>query len=307
MSQQQINNEYTYSMKHLTANIQEFYKDTLSSYVEDCCLDMLMVFNINDFTYVSKGEVKEWTTKKERYLKLRNMDLRPVIWSVLAQVIYKDTLTFTEVVGKIYQRFEHPTARQNIESAAEVIALMSKQPWFTLIYPNNSETGTIQIQNRVRRSDEVLKYLNNLVFDLPMLCLPEEVESNSDSGYLSFQGSLLSKGKHHDKPLNYGHINRANSTPLKLNADVLLNTKPKWKEKAGETPQERTQRLLNFIDMNEKCVELYAMMEKYAFHLTHKYDERGRTYAKGYHINTQGDDFRKAAIELANKEVIQSH
>ena len=40
------------------------------------------------------------------------------------------------------------------------------------------------------------------------------------------------------------------------------------------------------------------------FYLTHKYDRRGRCYASGYHINTQGTDYNKAVIQLAHKEEI---
>jgi DNA-directed RNA polymerase len=40
------------------------------------------------------------------------------------------------------------------------------------------------------------------------------------------------------------------------------------------------------------------------FYMTHKYDKRGRTYSQGYHINPQGNDWNKAVIEFADKEVI---
>lgn len=41
-------------------------------------------------------------------------------------------------------------------------------------------------------------------------------------------------------------------------------------------------------------------------YLTHRYDRRGRVYASGYHVNTQGDDYRKAVLTLANKEVLNA-
>jgi DNA-directed RNA polymerase len=40
------------------------------------------------------------------------------------------------------------------------------------------------------------------------------------------------------------------------------------------------------------------------FWLTHKVDKRGRIYASGYHITTQGSAFKKASIELAHEEVV---
>jgi DNA-directed RNA polymerase len=46
------------------------------------------------------------------------------------------------------------------------------------------------------------------------------------------------------------------------------------------------------------------MMLGNEFYLTHRYDKRGRCYAQGYHVNPQGNDWNKAVIELAEKEVV---
>lgn len=37
---------------------------------------------------------------------------------------------------------------------------------------------------------------------------------------------------------------------------------------------------------------------------SHKYDRRGRTYAVGYHVNSQGTDYNKSVLELSRKEII---
>ena len=40
------------------------------------------------------------------------------------------------------------------------------------------------------------------------------------------------------------------------------------------------------------------------FYLGHKYDKRGRIYAQGYHISTQGTPYRKAMLDFADKEPV---
>ena len=40
------------------------------------------------------------------------------------------------------------------------------------------------------------------------------------------------------------------------------------------------------------------------FYLTHRYDKRGRTYAQGYYINPQGNEWNKAVLEFADKEIV---
>ena len=39
------------------------------------------------------------------------------------------------------------------------------------------------------------------------------------------------------------------------------------------------------------------------FYLTHRYDKRGRCYAQGYHVTTQGNPWNKAVIEFAHEEL----
>ncbi len=48
----------------------------------------------------------------------------------------------------------------------------------------------------------------------------------------------------------------------------------------------------------------FLMMHSNVFHMTHKYDKRGRTYSQGYHVNYQGNPWNKACIEFADKEVV---
>ena len=40
------------------------------------------------------------------------------------------------------------------------------------------------------------------------------------------------------------------------------------------------------------------------FWLQNKVDKRGRIYTSGYHISPQGSSFKKAMINLANKEIV---
>ena len=41
------------------------------------------------------------------------------------------------------------------------------------------------------------------------------------------------------------------------------------------------------------------------FYLANKVDKRGRMYAHGYHVTTQGSPFKKAMVELAHKERVE--
>ena len=45
--------------------------------------------------------------------------------------------------------------------------------------------------------------------------------------------------------------------------------------------------------------EVFSRIQDQAFHLTWQFDFRGRVYARGYHINPQGDDWHKHTIQFA--------
>ena len=63
-----------------------------------------------------------------------------------------------------------------------------------------------------------------------------------------------------------------------------------------------------FEKFDSTCRHIYRLMYEAGnrFYLTHKVDKRGRTYAQGYHVNTQGAAWNKATIELADMEVVQT-
>ena len=79
------------------------------------------------------------------------------------------------------------------------------------------------------------------------------------------------------------------------------------KRKIGEAFdefQKRQKQAQVFYEHSLEVMQAIATLGN-EFWLTHKYDRRGRTYAVGYHINTQGTDYNKAVLELAKKEVIE--
>ena len=56
----------------------------------------------------------------------------------------------------------------------------------------------------------------------------------------------------------------------------------------------------NWSTFKGESYELYSMLAKQGnqFWLTNKVDKRGRKYAQGYHVTSQGSCFKKAMLEL---------
>lgn len=147
----------------------------------------------------------------------------------------------------------------------------------------------------------------------PMIVPPLKVGSPDDcnrgSGYITVRtDSLLLKDNHHDGELCPDSLNRFNGIPLRLNIEVATQVNNTWKNldkpKADETYEEYQKRVKAFERYQKDTAFIMALMVEMGneFYLTHRYDKRGRTYAQGYHINTQGNCWNKSVIELAEEE-----
>lgn len=304
--QRQIANEYK-STHHLVSHVQE---DLVKSGLEHLAQQYIQVVRQHvsetSYEYIVKGEVKTWTTKKERHDKLLRMDLEELAWKVIAICTVKPVQTYTQCVGMLKGMFKNDTIRQDIEQASECIALLPKLGLIDIALPRDSEEGVIMIHSKVTYDGDLGTYLDTTRHVMPSLLKPKKVESNKDSGYLTFGSSVILAGKYHSLPVPLDHINRCNSVALTINTKSL-EIEPVFDEKYDETPADRLKRYEAWRKLNVESMETYADLVRSGnkFYITHKYDERLRTYSHGFQLNTQGDSYRKSVIELANKEIVR--
>lgn len=159
-------------------------------------------------------------------------------------------------------------------------------------------------------SDDVQQEIDRFQFPLPMLVPPKELKGNKDSGYLTFQSSVILKDNHTEDDICLDHINRMNKVKLCLDLDTAMMVKNQWKYldkvKPGETKVDYDKRCKAFAkyDKDSKRVMELIDSEGEGFYLTHKYDKRGRTYSVGHHVNYQGTPWNKAVIQFNNKEIL---
>lgn len=160
-------------------------------------------------------------------------------------------------------------------------------------------------------SQDVQDELDRFQYPLPMVVEPRKVTHNRETGYFIGTGSVILKNNHHEDDVCLDHLNRVNEIRFTVNADTSLMVKNKWrnldKPKEGETREdfEKRRKAFNKYDRTAKDVMGLLMEHSDHFHLTHKYDKRGRVYCQGYHVNYQGTAWNKAVIEFADKELVE--
>ena len=288
--------------------------------------------DISALDKITKGvkTLSEWMdghyydSKMERIKLLKQLDLTRIVEDTFVHIAYVQTpQQFTGVTAALAERLGFDDKRDSILSCAEIVTVLADTDAFDII--KRHRDAPIEILNRLKLPDEIVVFINQSHYMPPMVCEPLELENNYDSGYLTIKESLvLGKGNHHDGNICLDVLNTLNKVKLKLDMDFLLNVE---EEPSKEFTIERVikdgiedgrylteaqaavivkTQLDNWHHFKPQSEKIYKLMYDLGneFHLTHKVDKRGRIYAQGYHISTQGTPYKKAMVELANEELV---
>lgn len=275
--------------------------------------------------------LKEWLqgeyheSKMDRLAQLQHLDLEVLVRELFVGIAYvqKDT-PFTSVTAQLAGKLGFNNKGAAIQTVAEIIAVLCATDAFDI--NKKSLSASLTLVSRIPLPEELIHFIENSVYLPPMVVEPLELKNNRDSGYLTHRDSLvLGAGNHHEGDLCLDVLNLINRVPLKLDVEFLcaLEEDPnteftvEWAHaKAMEKGQflshaqalERVEEAIEqFYQFKAQSYRFYKLMVDHGnrFHLTHKVDKRGRIYAQGYHITTQGTSFKKAMVELAHEEVVE--
>lgn len=223
----------------------------------------------------------------------------PFICDMLSQIYLHRQADPPTMVGLLSPKYGSP------QEVANTLLLMCEFDYMDY----DESTGNFMVRYDV--SEDVAAMLERYQYPLPMIVQPKKIEDNFSTGYHTIQGSLILNGSKffHNKDICLDHLNRMNAVPLVLDFSVIQSNEGKYikpTRKEGESYDDYRQRLKQasvFYSVSVEVMEGLAELSD-VLYLTHKYDRRGRCYASGYHVNTQGTDYNKAVIQLYHKEVL---
>lgn len=243
-----------------------------------------------------------YASKMARVAQVSLLNHQQMVTDIFVGVAYfpMETL-FTSACAMISGRLGFSDRREAIMTVSELLAILSDTDAFDLTKANRR--ASIMLVSRIPLEQELVEFVNNSQYLPPMVCKPLVLENNYSSGYLSYRESLILKaGNHHEGDLCLDALNIMNSVALQLDVEFLkaIDEMPKH---ALETAEQRDLWQAFKATSNKIYLMLIKMGNK--FYLTHKVDKRGRAYAQGYHVTTQGSPHKKAMIELANEEVVE--
>ena len=242
-----------------------------------------------------------YASKNTRIAQLSGMDMGKVVLDLFVGISYsQQEELFTSVTGQLAGRLQFDDKKEAITTVAELVAVLALTDAFDIVKAD--KFASLMIQSCIPLSKELIGYINNSLYLPPMVCQPLELNSNYNNGHLTHNDSLiLGKGNHHDGDICLDVLNTMNSVALKLD-NQFLSTVEETPKHDLETDDQREQ----WKQFKEQSYMFYKLMVKQGnqFWFTHKVDKRGRIYAQGYQITTQGSSFKKASVELMNEELV---
>ena len=276
------------------------------------------VVNIELWAKMYQGYLSKEKRIEEFYSSNDLTELVPNIMSIVYRLNERQDL-FTSIVGQCAGMIKGmETHKDAVTTAAEVLTKMCDAELFDLVKRNDIitdpesgeeyKTQRYYVVNPWELSEELVTHIQRTMYLPPMVVEPNILTDNKSTGYLTKEGDslILGKGNHHNGNICLDNLNKFNQIPLSLNVHMLKNIGELLDDETRQELISNPKRKLQHEKMLKESYHVYAYLISHGnkFWLEHKACKRGRTYAQGYHCSTQGNPFRKAIVELHNKEIV---
>lgn len=294
LTEQQKAIEHKYSRKNINAKIRQCIEE--NNFIMD--LIRQAVSDIEDY-----AQKKHYQSKQDRWDALvADRDIHELVMKMCMIILpSRAPQQLVSVVGEVTAGLKLTEEHQGAKTAGELIALLAMTGLFDL---GRRDDDSWQIETIYPLDEKLYLFVQETKYLPPMICAPNKVTKNFDSVYLTQSESMiLGKGNHHNNDICLDSLNVFNSVALTLNTDILTTF--------SETPPDEWSNADHQAQWHKFVMDSYTTYKELVqagneFHIVHKYDKRGRTYAQGYHVSTQGNKFRKAIIEFKHKELATS-
>lgn len=287
-------NEERFSRKHIDAKIRKAIEEN-SFMVAKVEQGVQLVQQYMDTKY-------SYASKNVRITQLKDFDIQELVMDIFVGVAYYQVPElFTSVTAQMASRLKLSDKTEAITTVAEILAVLCETDAFDII--KEKKMSSLKVKARIPLGDQLLEFIENSSFLPPMVCEPLPLSHNYSSGYLTHNDSLiLGSGNHHGGDLCLDVLNIMNKVALKLDTKFLSTVE---EEPTFELDtQEKVEHWQRFKRQSYYFYSLMVQQGNRLF-LNHKVDKRGRIYASGYHINTQGASFKKAMLEFADTETVE--
>ena len=209
----QLSNEYRYSRKFIDQYIDSEIRDNpdMELKVQEG-VELLSVWIAKDHGYASKNA---------RMAQLTSIELEPLVRSLFVGVAYCQTPElFTSVSAQLASRLKFDDKADSILTVAEMLAVLCETDAYDIIKGDASDS--LVIQSLIPISQKLVRYVVQSSYLPPLVCEPDELKNNYDSGYLTHNDCLvLGKKNGHSGDLCLDVLNKQNKIAMRLDTEFL--------------------------------------------------------------------------------------
>lgn len=283
--------ELTYGKQHIKDVVLKEI-DPASKIVQSI-IDKINIYRHKTYSYKSKNV---------RVKSLRPSSIQITIDLIIAVITVEEVVTPVQVViSKLLPHLQYVSVLDGVKTAGEILAVCEGE-LYSLYHNTDYEnaTETLGIKPNFQISQETRDFINNAKYLPPMLCKPVKWKGNYGYGHLTGSKSLVLGSTKSTQTQNLDTINTLQDIEWELNEDILEFME--ISKKALDTPEKKE----NFNRMCNTSEQVYQGLldQGNKFYFVWKYDFRGRSYCQGYHVNLQGNSYRKAIINFKHKELL---
>ena len=249
---------------------------------------------LDSFNLIMKYRYTDFFERKDNNIAAWEIDHKSIyelIISVFTATLANSAITIQALVGMLNHKIKLDDEVARVEILADIIGLIAS-------------TGLIEID-----SEQGEYHMVSTEYEIA--CIPIEDRHVSvttrpqpiDSNW-GVRGSVLlgHAMNHHEGYLRISHLDQMGQIPFMVNK-AFVNAYDEAPKEEPVEPEEIIQWEVFKAESLRKYEELMASDQR--FFIQHNYCYRGRTYSGSYYLNPQGTSFKKAAIQLANKEVVE--
>jgi len=204
----------------------------------------------------------------------------------IGTLLHPQGMTYQAMIGYLSGLVRCADPLDRAKCAAEVIAIAFQQDLVTL----------------TRLSDQTLLVSTEFVLPVEIPEFARHLPCFNRPTAIDFVPILGCRFKQHEKDICLDHIERMNSIALSLD-ERIIDAMEEYQKSEPETTEQEEQ----WQEFKRRSAETYQTVLENGnrFYLRHNYDTRGRCYCEGYYINYQGSQYKKAIVQLADKEVVK--
>ena len=219
---------------------------------------------------------------------------------IMILVLQAPTHSMQGIVGRLASMLHYDDEFDGVQTAAELIGAVCHVDLYDI---KITPSGAMVVVANYALPKSTAEFVSKTKCLPPMVCTPRKVTNNYTTHNLTTHQCVIlgSRKNHHGNTLALDALNIANSTSLSLDLNMLGFSE----EPTFDKPTFR--KTAQFNTMARESTEVYEYLLNDAdnkFHVGHRYCKRGRMYAEGYHVNTQGTEYKKAIINFTKKVVI---